>query len=114
MNQIKIKRVYEPADPQDGFRVLVDRLWPRGFTREQVQGLWLKDSAPSTALRNWYGHDPSKWQEFKARYFAELNANPAVVARLLDEAAKGPLTLLYASRNTEINHAVALREYLFR
>ena len=114
MNQIRVRRVYEPADPQDGFRVLVDRLWPRGLRKEQVQGLWLKDASPSTALRNWFGHDPAKWQEFKTRYFAELGEHPAVITRLLDEAAKGPLTLLYASRNTEINHAVALREYLSR
>lgn len=107
-----IKRVYEPAGPEDGYRILVDRLWPRGLSKEQVQGVWLKDAAPSAALRNWYGHDPAKWPEFKTRYFSELDANPAVVARLKDEAAKGPLTLLYASRNTEINQAVALREYL--
>jgi uncharacterized protein YeaO (DUF488 family) len=110
---IGTKRVYEPADPRDGFRVLVDRVWPRGMTKEQVQAdLWLKDVAPSTALRKWFGHDQSKWEEFKSRYFSELDAQPEAVERLLDETEKCRLTLLYSARDADHNQAVALREYL--
>lgn len=110
---IRIKRVYEPAAPHDGFRVLVDRVWPRGMTKEQVQAdLWYKDMAPSTGLRKWFGHDPAKWEAFKRRYFLELDAQPEAVARLLDQAAKGRLMLLFAARDAEHNQAVALREYL--
>lgn len=110
---IQTKRVYEPANPHDGSRVLVDRVWPRGMTKEHVQAdLWMKDAAPSTALRKWFGHDQSKWEEFKNRYFLELEAQPEAVARLLDETAKGRLTLLFSARDVENNQAVALREYL--
>lgn len=110
---IRTKRVYEPATSHDGFRVLVDRVWPRGLTKEQVQAdLWMKDVAPSTALRQWFGHDRSKWEAFKRRYFSELDAQPQAVARLLEEAAKGRLTLLFSARDAEYNQAVALREYL--
>ena len=113
MTDIRTKRVYEPANPHDGLRVLVDRVWPRGMTKEQVQAdLWLKDVAPSAALRKWFGHDRSKWEAFKRRYFLELDAQPEAVARLLDEAAKGRLTLLFSARDAEYNQAVALREYL--
>ncbi len=107
------KRVYEPADPNDGLRVLVDRVWPRGMTKEQVQAdLWLKDVAPSTALRKWFGHDRLKWEIFKQRYFIELDAKPEALARLLDEAAKTRVTLLFSARDTECNQAVALMDYL--
>jgi uncharacterized protein YeaO (DUF488 family) len=110
---IQLKRVYEPADLQDGFRVLIDRLWPRGFTKEKLQAaLWLKEASPSTELRKWYGHDPLRWESFKQRYFLELEANPQAVKRLLDEAERGRLTLLFSTRELEINHAVALKEYL--
>lgn len=113
MTDIQTKRVYQPADPHDGFRVLVDRVWPRGMTKAQVQAdLWLKDVAPSTALRKWFGHDRSKWEAFKSRYFSELDAKPEAVARLLEEAAKGRLTLLFSARDAEYNQAVAAREYL--
>ena len=113
MANIQIKRVYEPASPLDGVRILVDRLWPRGMKKEQVLAdEWMKDLAPSTALREWFHHDRSKWEEFKARYFAELDAQPAGVARLLDAAAQGPLTLLFSARDLEYNQAVVLREYL--
>jgi uncharacterized protein YeaO (DUF488 family) len=88
-------------------------VWPRGMTKERVQAdLWLKDVAPSTILRRWFGHDRSKWEAFKSRYFLELDAKSAVVARLLDEAVKGRLTLLFSAHDTECNQAVALREYL--
>jgi uncharacterized protein YeaO (DUF488 family) len=110
---IQTKRVYEPAHPQDGFRVLVDRVWPRGKTKEQVQaGLWLKDVAPSTALRKWFNHDRSKWETFKSRYSAELDANPQAVTQLLEKAGQGRLTLLFSARDAEYNQAVALKEYL--
>jgi uncharacterized protein YeaO (DUF488 family) len=110
---IQLKRVYEPADLQDGFRVLIDRLWPRGFTKEKLKAdLWLKEISPSTELREWYGHDPLLWESFKQRYFLELEANPQAVKRLLDEAERGRLTLLFSTRELEINHAVALKEYL--
>ncbi|HXH14304.1 MAG TPA: DUF488 family protein [Alphaproteobacteria bacterium] len=110
---IQTKRVYEPATSHDGLRVLVDRVWPRGLTREQVQAdLWMKDVAPSTALRRWFGHDRSKWEAFKRQYFSELDTQPQAVARLLEEAAKGRLTLLFSARDAAYNQAVALREYL--
>jgi uncharacterized protein YeaO (DUF488 family) len=110
---ITIKRVYAPADPGDGLRVLVDRVWPRGLKKEQVQAdVWLKDAAPSTALRKLFCHDPAKWADFKAGYTAELNCQTQAVTTLLNAAAKGPLTLLYSARDTEFNQAAALREYL--
>jgi uncharacterized protein YeaO (DUF488 family) len=110
---IRTKRVYEPPDAHDGFRVLVDRIWPRGMAKEQVRAdLWLRDVAPSTALRKWFAHDPSKWEEFKKRYFAELDKNPESVHVLLEAAAKGTLTLLFSARDAEHNQAIALKEYL--
>jgi uncharacterized protein YeaO (DUF488 family) len=110
---IRTKRVYEQAGPQDGFRVLVDRVWPRGMAKEQVQAdLWLKDIAPSTALRKWFGHDRSKWEEFKRRFWVELDAQPGAAAQLLAAAAKGRLTLLFSARDAECNQAVVLRDYL--
>ncbi len=111
--EIRTKRVYEPTNPHDGFRVLVDRVWSRGMTKEQVRAdLWLKDVAPSTALRKWFGHDRSKWETFKSRYFLELEAIPEVVERFVDKAAKGRLTLLFSARDVECNQAIALKEYL--
>lgn len=113
MNDIHIKRVYEHADPQDGFRVLVDRLWPRGFTKEKLKAdLWLKEIAPSNELRNWYHLNLAKREEFKQRYFAELDANPAAVHLLIDKLREGRVTFLYAARDSEHNHAKVLREYL--
>jgi uncharacterized protein YeaO (DUF488 family) len=113
MMDIRTKRVYEAARPDDGHRVLVDRVWPRGMTKERARAdVWLKDAAPSTALRKWFGHERSKWEPFKRRYFAELDARPEVVTKLLDEAAKGRLTLLFSAHDTDCNQAVALREYL--
>ena len=99
--------------PDDGFRVLVDRVWPRGMTKERVRAdWWLKDVAPSTGLRKWFGHDRAKWAEFKHRYIAELKANPEAVAVLLDKTAKGRLTLLFSAQDAECNQAVVLKEYL--
>jgi len=108
---IQIKRVYESDVLQDGFRVLVDRVWPRGKTKDQVQtDLWLKEVAPSTELRNWFNHDQSKWEIFKSRYPAELDAKPEIVTILLEKAAKELLTLLYSAHDTVYNQAVALKK----
>jgi uncharacterized protein YeaO (DUF488 family) len=110
---IKIKRVYENAGPADGTRVLVERLWPRGMRKEELAlNSWIKDVAPSTDLRRWFSHDPAKWEEFRRRYFAELDAHVTAWQPLLEAARKGNLTLLYSSRDTEHNNAVALTEYL--
>jgi uncharacterized protein YeaO (DUF488 family) len=110
---IKIKRVYENAGPADGTRVLVERLWPRGMRKEELAlNSWIKDVAPSTDLRRWFSHDPAKWEEFRRRYFAELDAHVTAWQPLLEDARKGNLTLLYSSRDTEHNNAVALAEYL--
>ena len=110
-----LKRVYEPASAEDGFRILTDRLWPRGVSKDRARvDVWLKDVAPSTELRKWFAHDPAKWSEFKKRYFAELADNPAVeeLVKLLHEHRKA--TLLFGSRDEEHNQAVALKEYLSR
>lgn len=108
---IAIKRVYDPGG-DDGTRILVDRLWPRGVSREHLQGVWVKEIAPSAELRKWFDHQPEKWPEFKRRYFAELDGRPDVVNMIVALVQQGPVTLLYASKNKEFNHAVALREYL--
>ncbi len=110
---IQVKRVYEAAAPEDGWRVLVDRLWPRGVAREALKAdLWLKEIAPSDELRRWFGHDPERWEEFRKRYCRELDAKPELVAQLLDRAAAGPVTLVYSARDEAHNQAVALRDYL--
>ncbi|MFP3218948.1 MAG: DUF488 domain-containing protein [Acidianus sp.] len=107
---IKVKRVYDPLDKDDGIRILVDRLWPRGVKKDQVD-VWLKDIAPSDELRKWYNHEPEKWEEFKRKYFEELSRNPKVEI-LLQLIKKGNnVTLLYASKSP-YNNAVALKEYL--
>lgn len=110
---IDIKRVYAPAQEEDGFRILVDRVWPRGVSKDKLQAdLWLKDAAPSTALRKWFGHDRAKWVQFQQRYFAELDEKPEVIRQLLDLAEKQKVTLLFAARDTEYNQAAALKTYL--
>ncbi|AMB59214.1 DUF488 domain-containing protein [Microterricola viridarii] len=114
---VLIKRAYADAAPDDGCRVLVDRLWPRGVSRERAAlTLWLKDAAPSPALRTWWGHDPARLGEFAARYRAELASDPAAVAaveRLRALAASNPtLTLVYGARDPQVNHAAVLRDYL--
>ena len=111
--EIEIKRVYDEVDRDDGFRVLVDRVWPRGMTKEQVKAdLWLKEVAPSTALRIWFGHDRSKWEDFRARYAKELEGKDEHIAKLLEKARYGRVTLLIASREREINQAIVLKDYL--
>ncbi len=110
---IKVKRVYDPVEPDDGKRFLVERLWPRGIRKEALQmDGWLKDVAPSDGLRRWFGHDPKKWEEFRRRYFAELEAHPEAWRPLLEAARAGHVTLLFSARDPHHNNAVALREFL--
>jgi len=110
---VKIKRIYEEPDPSDGRRILVDRLWPRGRSKEAAHvDWWLKEIAPSVELRRWFGHDPAKWQEFKARYEEELEAKRPLLAELRALAAKETITLLYGARDQEHNNAELLRELL--
>ena len=111
--RVAIKRVYEPAADGDGHRILVDRLWPRGLSKEKAHvDLWLKEIAPSTELRKWFGHDPKKWSEFQRRYRAELDENGEAVQALKQAIGKGPATLLYGARDEEHNEAVVLRDVL--
>ena len=110
---IQLKRVYEAPSASDGTRILVDRLWPRGLTKENAHvDLWLKEVAPSTLLRKWFAHDPAKWTEFKTRYKAELKHNSAQFALLKQAVAKGPATLLFGAKDTEHNEAVVLQQLL--
>lgn len=109
----RIKRVYEPAAADDGTRVLVDRLWPRGLKRDEAKiDLWLKEIAPSTELRRWFGHAPDRWDEFRRRYAEELLAQPHALAQLREVGEHGPVTLLFAARDEQRNNAVVLRELL--
>lgn len=112
----KIKRVYETPDKKvDGRRILVDRLWPRGLTKEKASvDLWLKDIAPSTELRKWFDHDPAKWKEFKVRYKRELKANNEQVSLLKEQMKKGRVTLVYGARDEEHNEALVLKEFFSR
>ncbi|HOG18107.1 MAG: hypothetical protein A4E73_03738 [Syntrophaceae bacterium PtaU1.Bin231] len=111
--EIRIKRVYEKPEKGDGRRILVDRLWPRGLRREDAKiDRWAKEISPSHELRKWYGHDPAKWDEFRRRYFTELAAEEEAVAQLRKEASAGTVTLLYSSKEGEINNAAALKRYL--
>ncbi|SET59007.1 Uncharacterized conserved protein YeaO, DUF488 family [Nitrosospira multiformis] len=110
---LKLKRVYEPSDKNDGTRILVDRLWPRGMTKAKAGvDIWLKELAPSAELRKWFGHDPGKWTEFKKRYRAELEENDEQLAQLREEIKKGAVTLLYGAKDEEHNDAIALAEFL--
>lgn len=110
---VALKRAYEPAVPEDGQRVLVDRLWPRGVSKEKAAiDLWLKEIAPSTALRQWFGHDPALWGEFQQRYRAELDANSEVVGQLRDVIRAGKTTLIYGAKDEAHNDAVVLAAYL--
>jgi len=112
---IKMKRVYEEPSKEDGLRVLVERLWPRGFTKERAAvDLWLKDVAPSPELRRWFGHDPSKWERFCRRYWAELSQKQDLVGFLREKSKEGTVTLVYSARDEEHNAAVALKMLLER
>lgn len=109
-----LKRVYEAPHPDDGFRILVDRLWPRGVAKEKAAvDLWLKEAAPSLELRKSFCHDPEKWDEFRTRYFAELETNPATDA-ILERMRDGTVTLVYAAKDETYNHAAVLAEHLER
>jgi uncharacterized protein YeaO (DUF488 family) len=115
MATIHLKRAYEPPARSDGLRILVERLWPRGLSKERAAlDVWLKDIAPSPELRKWFGHDPAKWEEFQKRYWAELDAKPEAVAELRGKAREGAVTLVYAARDEQHNGALALKEYLRR
>lgn len=110
---IYLKRAYEDKADGDGFRILVDRLWPRGLSKAEAGvDLWLRDIAPSSELRRWFGHDPEKWSEFQRRYRDELADNDAAVATLREHVKAGTVTLLYSARDTEHNDAIVLRDYL--
>ena len=115
--KLSLKRAYEPADSQDGERILVERLWPRGLAKEEAQlDGWLKEIAPSAELRKWYGHVVERWPEFQKRYDAELRApeKQAALQDLITRARKGRVTLIYAAKDTEHNSAVALKAFLER
>jgi len=110
---IQAKRVYEEYSPDDGTRVLVERLWPRGFTRERLRAdSWLREIAPTAELRTWYAHDLAKWPEFMTRYITQLDSQPDLVASLLEIARHGPLTLLFAAKDPDHNSALVLLNYL--
>lgn len=112
---IKLKRVYEKPAKADGVRILVDRLWPRGLTKAKAKlDLWLKEIAPSTELRKWFGHDPKKWKEFRGRYLAELKSHPDELGPIKRKAREGTATLLYGARDQEHNEAVVLQQLLER
>ena len=109
----RIKRVYDPVSNSDGTRLLVERLWPRGVKKTSLEiKAWLKDVAPSTELRKWFSHDPTKWNDFCSRYLAELQANPDAWRPIIEATRHGPVTLIYSSHDTEHNNAVALRDFL--
>jgi len=110
---INIKRIYDAPVPDDGIRILVDRLWPRGLTKEKANvDLWLKEIAPSNELRKWYGHDPRKWVEFKKKYFKYLDTKRELVSQIIQKTKERDVTLLYSSKEEKVNNAVALKEYV--
>ncbi|MCW5979663.1 MAG: DUF488 family protein [Bryobacteraceae bacterium] len=110
---IRVKRIHQSPGSDDGVRLLVDRLWPRGLKKDQLRlDSWLRDAAPSDALRRWFHHSPGRWETFRDRYFAELDRRPDTWKPILKVAQSGTVTLLYAARDTEHNNAVALRDYL--
>jgi uncharacterized protein YeaO (DUF488 family) len=112
---IKLKRAYTTPSKDDGFRILVERLWPRGVSKERAAiDLWLKDVAPSADLRKWYGHDPKKWLEFRKRYWIELKAAVEAVNLVKEKCKEGPVTFVFAASDVERNSAVALKEFLER
>lgn len=111
--KIELKRAYEDHEKSDGTRILVDRLWPRGLTKEKAKiDLWLKEIAPSTELRKWFGHDPEKWRRFRGRYQTELKHHLDEVEKIQAEAKKGTVTLIYGARDQKHNEAVVLKSFL--
>ncbi len=110
---IKLKRVYDKPEAGDGVRILVERLWPRGLSKEDAKvDIWLKDAAPSTELRKWFSHDQSKWEEFKRRYYRELDRNRDALKQIIEIAGESDVTFVYGSNEERYNSASALREYL--
>lgn len=110
---VRIKRVYDVPADEDGCRVLVDRIWPRGLPKSEARiDRWLKEIAPSTELRRWFGHDPSRWNEFRSRYRGELEGSSALVQELVGKARSASLTLLFSARDQQHNQAVVLREWI--
>ncbi|NGZ97327.1 MAG: DUF488 domain-containing protein [Nitrospira sp. WS110] len=115
MGKILVKRVYEPVAKSDGFRVLVDRLWPRGISKEAAKlDIWLPDLGPSTALRRWFNHDPARWEEFCRRYQAELKEKSALLTTIKEQAKIRPVTLLYSARDEQYNQAIVLQNFLIK
>lgn len=111
----RLKRAYDAVGPDDGIRILVDRLWPRGVSKEDAHiDLWCKEIAPSPALRKWFNHEPEKWELFRARYLAELENQTEWVAQLRAQAIKGSVTLVYGAKDGEHNHALVLKEFLMK
>lgn len=113
MREIRLKRAYDPSQKEDGARFLVDRLWPRGIKKEKLplRG-WIKDVAPSSELRKWFGHDPGKWEEFRRRYLSELESHPQALQPIQQAIRKGPVTLVYSAKDPKHNNAVVLAEFL--
>jgi len=110
---VRLKRAYEPASPEDGARILVDRLWPRGVAKaDAALDGWMKDIAPSAGLRQWFAHDPARWDEFRRRYADELRAHGDLLDQLRERARRGPVTLVYSARDEAHNDAFVLREIL--
>lgn len=111
--KIRLKRIYEKPSAKDGYRVLVDRLWPRGIAKDAAKlDAWQKEIAPSDELRKWFGHHPEKWEGFKKRYFAELKKRPEAVEELVSIIKKRPVTFVYAAKDEDFNNAAALKEYI--
>ena len=110
---LRVKRVYDTVSDEDGFRILVDRLWPRGISKERAKvALWLKDIAPSDGLRKWFGHDQRKWNEFREKYYKELGNKENLISLMLEKISSGNVTLLFGAKDEEFNNAVALKEYI--
>ena len=113
--RIKLKRAYDPPEGTDGRRILVDRVWPRGLSKDRLRlDAWCKEVAPSAGLRQWFNHEPEKWDAFRDRYFRELDQRPEAVETLLADCGEGTVTLLFGARETRYNNAVALKAYLER
>ena len=114
-SELKLKRAYDPPAKDDGIRILVDCVWPRGVTKEKLQiHHWLRDIAPSTELRKWFGHDPEKWDEFRERYAGELAQKSALVGQIMEQLKHGPVTLVYGAKDEQHNQAAALKEIIIR
>ena len=112
---VRIKRIYDPASPDDGRRILVDRLWPRGIRKEDANiDDWMKELAPGNELRKWFSHDPAKWKEFQKQYITELKTKNELLQKLRKEAKRGAITLLFAAKDIEHNNAVVLKKFIER